>query len=84
MIESQPRRVTVEPFTDESEARRCSLDPRYYPAMFFSIRGKSVICHSSLKCIHPCFRLHMMEGSGVRRHYDGGVGLCLVVLLVVL
>ena len=61
MIESQPRRVTVEPFTDESEARRCSLDQRYYPAMFFSIRGKSVICHSSLKCIHPCFRLHMME-----------------------
>ena len=24
MIESQPRRVIVEPFTDESEARRCS------------------------------------------------------------
>ena len=54
MIESQPRRVTVEPFTDESEARRCSPDPRYNPAMFFSIRGKSV-------------RLRMIDGLGGRR-----------------
>ena len=48
MIESQPRRVIVEPFTDESEARRCSPDPRYNPAMFFLIRGKGVRLRSMM------------------------------------